>query len=847
MTGILGAGSNAKQATAVGTLQFQTSQVGGTIPLVYGAARVAVNLLDYQDFTATPVTPKSQKGKGKGAADAKGQGKYTYSASLILGICQGTGYQGAPGGEGVNFGLVWWDKNVCPLSALPGLSSINLGSDGQPPDPYWEQNHPSDAIGYSGTANFTADNYQLGYSAAMPNFTVEVISPTGLSVNGSDGNPAAIATDFLTNPRYGAGFPATNLDSSGTIANWGEYCDAAGIWLSPATDQQTQAQQALASLAQLSVSAIVWSGGLLKVIPYGDAPLDATYWIVALGGVTGGLDTLTLTFTSPGLGTVSVSYQAQPSNVNTDTVDPSGPMGHLAANINADATLTGYGITGGVGIGATVVRMAGADQSVMVSASATQASESDGAETFTIAGPFVRSWTPDTTVQYSLGDDDFIVQTSTVGAALGVAPGGPALRQGSGPITGGFASDPVRVTRSSPADAMNYVALECLDRGYGYNTQLVEHFDQGSVDLYGVRKDTSIKARAICDPALCGPTVAQLVLQRNLAYRNTYTFSLGWKYCLLEPMDLVEISDSYLGISNKVVRITSVHEDQEGTLTFTAEDFFGTAGGVVYGGSPGTVPPLAAKQGFAPPTYVPNYSNPAPPVSTPMILEPTPQLLQAQGIASPLIIVGLAAPGPVWGGAQVYGSLDGASFGPQGNFIGRSTIGVTTTDLAPGDTSLTVDLSASSGILSSVSPLAAANGVSLCAIQGAGGPLEFFSYATATLVSGHVYALGGLNRGLYGTPATADHPAGSQFMFLGSGQYYGQVLPPQYVGHNLYFKFQSFNITGSGAQALANVPAYLYTPSGAPLNPMLITARFAMAIEALASAPADAPTAFEHR
>jgi hypothetical protein len=498
--------------------------------------------------------------------------------------------------------------------------------------------------------------------------------------------------------------------------------------------------------------------------------------------------------------------------------------------------------------------MAGADQSVTVTPSVSIAS-TNGAETFAVYGPFGRSWTPNTTVQYSLGENDFIVEASTAGGHGGVSPGSPALRQGAGPVTGGFAADPVTVTRSSPADAMNYVALECLDRGYGYNTQIVEAFDQGAVDLYGVRKDTSIKARAICDPALCGQVVVNLVLQRNLAFRNTYTFQLGWKYCLLEPMDLVQISDAYLGISSpgsgsgagKVVRITAIHEDEEGTLTVTAEDFLGTAQGVAYGGSPGTVPPLAARQGFGAGATVSNFSNPAPPVATPFILEPTPQLLAAHGLAQPQIIIGLAASGPIWGGAQVYVSLDDQSFGPQGTFIGHSTLGISTADLPPSGTSLTVDLSDSGGTLQSVSALAAANGVSLCALRGAGGALEFLSFTTATLVSGHIYALTGLYRGLYGTPATMDQPAGAQFLYLGSGQYFAKTLPPQYVGHNLWFKFPSFNITGGGAQSLSQVPAYLYTPLGAQLSPMQVTARFAMALEAGATGRGDAAVRTENR
>jgi hypothetical protein len=72
-------------------------------------------------------------------------------------------------------------------------------------------------------------------------------------------------------------------------------------------------------------------------------------------------------------------------------------------------------------------------------------------------------------------------------------------------------------------------------------------------------------------------------------------------------------------------------------------------------------------------------------------------------------------------------------------------------------------------------------------------------------------------------------------------------LPPQYVGHNLWLKGPSFNIAGAGAQSLAAVPAYLYTPTGAQLNPLRITARFAMAIEAGAAARADPAAPIEHR
>ncbi len=242
---------------------------------------------------------------------------------------------------------------------------------------------------------------------------------------------------------------------------------------------------------------------------------------------------------------VTVNYQAQPADVNTDTTDFSSVCGGLARAVSYNSTLGDFGITAGIGLSAVVIMLRGQAYATPVAVTP----GTDGDDVFTVVPGGSFTWEPVTDVAYQLGEDDFIVQASGAGSASGPNPGGAALRQGAGPITGGFSSDPVAVERSSPADAMNYVQLECLDRANSYNTAVVETFDQGSVDLYGVRKDTSLKAHAIVDQIGVGPIVAQLVLQRGLAYRNTYSFSLGWKYCLLEPMDLVQISDARLGIA----------------------------------------------------------------------------------------------------------------------------------------------------------------------------------------------------------------------------------------------------------------------------------------------------------
>ena len=786
MGGILGGGSNAKQQKAVGSLQFQTSQHGGVIPLVYGTTRLAGNLLDYDDFRATPASKTGGKGKGGGGGKGGGQ-QYTYSASFIMGLCQG---------PIAGIGTVWWDKNITTLAGLPGLSSINLGSDGQPADPFWATNHPAKALSYSGTANFTCANYQLGNTATLPNFSVEIEGiDTGSGVNGFDANPAAVVADFLTNARYGAGFPNANLDPAMTTlaaTSYQSYCFAAGLFVSPMLDTQQPAQQCLADIANLTNSAIVWSGGLLKLIPYGDQPLTTSYQLVELGGSvtsTGG-DTLSLVFSNPGLAgsPITVSYTTTGQEQTYAAVGAG-----LAQVVLGTAPLTAFGLWAGVSPDGLIIAMLNATaQATSLTAGAS------GGITIALggtAGPF--TYTPSTTPIYGLGEDDFIVQESGVGSNSGVSPGGTALRSGASPVTGGFTDDPLHIVRSTPADANNYIQLQCKDRGNSYNSHVVETFDQGAVDLYGIRRDTSLKADMIVDPYLTGAVVAQLVLQRSLLFRNTYTFKLGWKYCLLEPMDLVQITDARLGVSALTVRITAVEEDDEGTLTITAEDFFGGySTAVLYG-----------KQSTA--GYMPNWAIGPGDVNMPLIFEPPAALLSGD-----LEIWVALSGGPNWGGAQVWISSDGNSYAYAGTIPGPATQGVLTTTLAnyagtePDTTNtLSVDLTESRGELLSVSAGDAANLVTLSYVGG-----ELLAYQTATLTTTYHYGLKTLYRGAYGS-TTGNHPLGAQFARL--DQAIGRFpYPSTLIGQTIFLKFPSANIVGGGAQSLASVPAYTYTVTG---------------------------------
>jgi hypothetical protein len=127
---------------------------------------------------------------------------------------------------------------------------------------------------------------------------------------------------------------------------------------------------------------------------------------------------------------------------------------------------------------------------------------------------------------------------------------------------------------------------------------------------------------------------------------------------------------------------------------------------------------------------------------------------------------------------------------------------------------------AESGVaIASTSMAAAASGYSICVVQDVSG-FEILAYTTSTLVSGNIYALTGLYRGLYGT-SPRFFGAGSRFMGVWqSANFVEQALPPAYIGQTLYVKAQSFNVFNSATQDLNEVVAYTYVPTSAtPVGP----------------------------
>lgn len=257
MGGLFGGGGQtiSTEEPRIGALLIQTSAYGLPIPIVYGTTRISGNLIWYGDFTAIAHTETSSSGGGGkgGGGTTTTSTTYTYTTALQLGLSEG---------PGVSLGTLWAGKEQS-TPAAKGFSTF-LGTYPQSPWGYLTTNRPGEALGYQGLMHIDGV-YDLGSSASLPNFSVEVSGRLLVGGGNLDAHPKDISSDFLTNVNYGVGFPAAKI---GSTTLYETFCTAYGIWLSPALTAQQAAQQHLADLYRATNTAPVWSEGLLKLIPY---------------------------------------------------------------------------------------------------------------------------------------------------------------------------------------------------------------------------------------------------------------------------------------------------------------------------------------------------------------------------------------------------------------------------------------------------------------------------------------------------------------------------------------------------------------------------------------------------
>jgi hypothetical protein len=266
MSGLLGGGGSSSNTTAPAYtgLQIQTAVSTLPVPLAFGTNRLAPNLTWRGNFQTIANTTTTSSG-GKGGSSSSSSTTYTYTVAAIMALCEGPI-------SGV--GTVWKGQSTYTLAGL-GLTLFS----GATPQPAWgwlQGYQPDEALSYAGTAYVAASAYDLGSSASLDNHNFELYAlQTGTGANGIDADPALVIQQFLTNLQFGVGFPAASIDISTLLGATGDssyqtYCKALGLCISPFLTDQETAQSILQRWLQLTNTAPVWSGTVLKFIPYGD-------------------------------------------------------------------------------------------------------------------------------------------------------------------------------------------------------------------------------------------------------------------------------------------------------------------------------------------------------------------------------------------------------------------------------------------------------------------------------------------------------------------------------------------------------------------------------------------------
>lgn len=345
---------------------------------------------------------------------------------------------------------------------------------------------------------------------------------------------------------------------------------------------------------------------------------------------------------------------------------------------------------------------------------------------------------------------------------------------------------PVRVRRSRDTDAYNHCQIEYVNRFNQYNTETVEAKDQANIEMFGLRTQDPVKFDFFCEPKIARHAV-QLLLQRKLYVRNEYEFELGWKYCRLEPMDIVTITDESLGLNQFPVRITRVEEDEEGVLSITAEELaVGSRSAVEYD--------LQSSNGYQGGNEEPGNVN------APAIFEPPLELTGGKNQ------IWVAASGGInWGGCNVWASIDNTTYEMIGTIYGSARYGTLVSAIDADDTSMQVQLNTLSQIFGGTLEDAEVD-ATLCKVGD-----EYINYIDATLDGSGRYTLSGMLRGRFDDASS--HNAGESFVRIDRA-IFEYDFNPNMVGKQIYLKFTSFNGLEQKEETLDEVTAYSYTVNG---------------------------------
>jgi hypothetical protein len=502
--------------TRIEALNLQSSAYGVAVQLLYGTNRIAGNMVWYGGFKATAV--KTSQG-GKGGSAKSTSTNYTYSASVIMGLCEGqiTGITRA------------WKGKQLFSGGVTGGQLITVSESYTPP---------------AGGGTFTCA-HSAAFSASIDvAYTLGGTNNTKFFAEGTDyqrvggvytfspTSPANSINLTITYQYQASGTAQTALQLMGLSLKTGALAQSTWAFLNTFTP--TNPPGATGS------QAIGYSG--LAYVYAQDYSL----------GTSAQVDNHTFEVQGPMAFSISTSIpDANPALATWDAIiNGRYGAGFPTTQLGDPTAWATYCLAAGLLLSPTLETQMQANEFAALMAKVTNTAPVwDGKKLSmipygdtTITGNGV-TFTPNVTPIYDLTDDDYI----------------------------GGGVDPIKVKRSRQSDAYNQAQVEFVNRSNLYNIEIATAQDSANIDAFGLRAAQVLPVHHCCDAAIAR-NIAQLLLQRTLFVRNTYRFTLSWTKVLLSPMDLVTLTDSGLMLNKKLVRIVSVDESASGDLDFVAEE-----------------------------------------------------------------------------------------------------------------------------------------------------------------------------------------------------------------------------------------------------------------------------------
>lgn len=372
-----------------------------------------------------------------------------------------------------------------------------------------------------------------------------------------------------------------------------------------------------------------------------------------------------------------------------------------------------------------------------------------------------------------------------------VAPNTPVMEIGPDQL-----ASRIKVTRKSQSEVKSSTRVEYSDRDNGYNLEIVEYRDEATEIDHGKRQGQPHAWHFLTNGNMA-MRAAMLRGQRESAARNTYAFSLPGAWIEIQPGDLVLLNDPAAKIVGVIARITRIAESGSDSLQVEAEDF-----PIAHANAPEIDPEIGA--GF----QMNQNADPGV-VTAPIFIEP-PGGFTETGLE---VWIAVAGQNEMWGGCDVYCSLDGESYKQLGTIEQSARCGRVRAASAAGAVGpMRIQQHGRAPVLRSFSAADADALRSLCYV-GDPDSGEYMAYEAGRLVGAGQYDLYGLRRGRYTTTDQA-HAANEPFVVVDGALGTSGALDRELIGKKVWFKFPSHNVFGGGVQSLATVPAYEYTVRG---------------------------------